>query len=625
MIHPLTHYDRECLQGLLDDTLSEPLATEVSEHVAECDDCREQFESIADDDQWWSQACSKVQGILSNPQAYALSKVSEPDDDSFNDAFATDFAVDFLEPSDNPAMLGRLGAYDIVEVIGRGGMGVVLKGYQSELNRYVAVKVLAPHLAQSAAARKRFAREAEATAAIVHPHVMAIHAVAANAKLPYLVMPLVQCESLQHRLDRQGSLPLTEILRIGLQAASGLAAAHAQGLVHRDVKPGNILLETSVDRVYLTDFGLARAVDDASLTRTGTIAGTPQFMSPEQAAGDAVDFRSDLFSLGGVLFAMCTGKPPFHAETTFGLLRRIRETAPRSIRENNPEIPEWLERIVLRLLEKEPANRFSSAAEVAQLLEGCLAHVQQPTAVELPVGWDSIPTRLQFATRWLKPRRLVSAVLISAATIAAAFMLLAPQEPAAPAVANKNNKAALRFSAEVVTATQEKETIQVDGLQLSKEGLVVLPLLAKTLQADKPIAFISDPKATVRIVGTDNDRGLTLVLVGGSELPRAEVFRCRSELPTVDQKLTLVTSDGDVSVIVATINENMPDPLDGDDGFVVTTEKLWIGAPLLASERELQGIVVGNPEKALAEGIGNLSVPAIHIQRLLDAYRRTRE
>lgn len=205
-------------------------------------------------------------------------------------------------------MLGRLGDYEILEVIGRGGMGIVLKGFQSELNRYVAVKVLAPHLALSGAARRRFDREAQATAAVVNPHVMAIHAVAASAKLPYLVMPFVACESLQQRLNRQGPLDVKDVLRIGLQAASGLAAAHAQGLVHRDVKPANILLETNVDRVMLTDFGLARAVDDATLTRTGVIAGTPQYMSPEQANGDAVDHRSDLFSLGSVLYAMCTGR-----------------------------------------------------------------------------------------------------------------------------------------------------------------------------------------------------------------------------------------------------------------------------------------------------------------------------
>src|SRR5436190_9688919 len=197
-------------------------------------------------------------------------------------------------------------------------------------------------------------------------------------------MAYVPGRSLQEWIDAQGPLDVKEVLRIGMQAALGLAAAHAQGLVHRDVKPANILLEANVDRVLLTDFGLARAVDDATLTRTGIIAGTPQYMSPEQANGDAVDHRSDLFSLGSVLYAMCTGRPPFRAETTFGVLRRIRETPPRPIREINADIPDWLERIVLKLLSKEPHDRIATATDVANLLEQCLAHLQQPTTVALP-------------------------------------------------------------------------------------------------------------------------------------------------------------------------------------------------------------------------------------------------
>jgi serine/threonine-protein kinase len=436
MNQPITHYDRDCLQRLLEDGLPEPLASEVAEHVADCVECRQQLDSLAGQPQWWSQACSGVKEILADPTSYLSDsrdgrvRDGVPTYDSASDdSFATDFAVDFLEPSDDPAMLGRLAEYEILEVIGRGGMGIVLKGYQKELNRYVAVKVLAPYLALSAAARKRFAREAQATAAVVNPHVMAIHAVAASAKLPYLVMPFVACESLQQRLDRQGPLDVKDVLRIGLQAASGLAAAHAQGLVHRDVKPANILLETSVDRVMLTDFGLARAVDDATLTRTGVIAGTPQYMSPEQANGDAVDHRSDLFSLGSVLYAMCTGRPPFRAETTFGVLRRIRETPPRLIREINADIPEWLERIVLKLLSKSPDDRIASATEIATLLEQCLAHVQQPTTVELPkVGWALLPVRPEArktgSGKSAQPtKRVVLAFAVVAAIVLAAVWL----------------------------------------------------------------------------------------------------------------------------------------------------------------------------------------------------------
>ena len=420
---PCDQCDRERLQQLFNETLPDDLASSVADHVAECAHCQHELESLAGARNWWIEAGSRlsrssaeVPSLRMDGMGASNHRPNEPrangtvngtagpsdsirfaatnwHEESSDEAYASDFAVDFLDPSEDSAALGRLGDYEIIEVIGRGGMGIVLKGFQKELHRFVAVKVLAPHLATSGAARRRFAREAQATAAVVNPHVMAIHSVHANSKLPYLVMPFVECESLQQRLDRLGPLDVKDILRIGMQGARGLAAAHAQGLVHRDVKPANILLEANVDRVMLTDFGLARAVDDATLTRTGIIAGTPQYMSPEQANGDAVDHRSDLFSLGSVLYAMCTARPPFRAETTFGILRRIRETAPRPIREINPDIPEWLERIVFQLLSKNSAERISTANEVAQVLEKCLAHVQQPTIVPLPGEWGATPAR----------------------------------------------------------------------------------------------------------------------------------------------------------------------------------------------------------------------------------------
>ena len=169
-----------------------------------------------------------------------------------------------------------------------------------------------------------------------------------------------------------------------MQIAAGLSAAHGQGLVHRDVKPSNILLENGVERVKITDFGLARAVDDVCMTQSGTVAGTPHYMSPEQAGAGRIDHRSDLFSLGSILYAMCVGRPPFRSETMMGILKRVTEETPSPVRELNPEIPDWMVAIVMRMLEKNPDDRFPSASEVSQLLGEYLAHVQNPETHPLP-------------------------------------------------------------------------------------------------------------------------------------------------------------------------------------------------------------------------------------------------
>lgn len=368
--------DPDRIEQFLGHQLSDDEQTTFEQHLDDCSHCRHQLETTAADDAVWSAVRDSLQ----------------PEDEETNPASTDDSAViresvlGYLAPTDDERMIGRLGTYEVMGVIGSGGMGVVLKALDTALNRYVAIKVLAPHLATSGSARKRFSREAQAAAAVVHDNVIEIHGVSEFSGLPYLVMPYVSSPSLQRRLDQQGPLSVAEILRIGTQAAAGLAAAHAQGLVHRDVKPANILLADGVERAKLTDFGLARAADDCSLTRTGIIAGTPQFMSPEQARGDSVDQRSDLFSLGSVLYAMATGRAPFRAETSYGVLRRITDDAPKPIREINPDIPEWLCQIIRKLLSKQADGRYESASEVAGLLKESLAHVQQPTAVSLPAS-----------------------------------------------------------------------------------------------------------------------------------------------------------------------------------------------------------------------------------------------
>lgn len=295
-----------------------------------------------------------------------------------------EISLDFLQPSDKPGCIGLVGQYEVVEVVGRGGMGLVLRAHDPKLNRIVAIKVMIPELAANAMAVKRFLREAQAAAAVSHDHVVTIHAIEEDNKPPFIAMEYVDGQSLQEKIDADGALDLKEILRIGMQTAAGLAAAHKQGLVHRDIKPANILLENGIERVKITDFGLARAVDDLAMTQTGQIAGTPQYMSPEQAQGQPVDARTDLFSLGSVLYAMCTGRPAFRADNAVAVLRRVADDQPRPIREVNAEIPDWLESIVAKLLAKNADDRFDSAEDVSELFGQHLAHLQHPTVADKP-------------------------------------------------------------------------------------------------------------------------------------------------------------------------------------------------------------------------------------------------
>jgi WD40 repeat protein len=349
-------------------------------HLEECEECNRTMERMAGGASW----CREVAALLSADDPDEAAPLGEKWSE-------IDFTVENLEAADDPNLLGRLGGYDVLEILGRGGMGVVLKAFDRELKRCVAIKVLAPHLAHSSLAKKRFAREAQAAAAVVHPNVLAIHQVQAGGRLPFLVMPLVAGESLAERLANQGILELKEILRIGMQAAAGLAAAHDQGLVHRDVKPANILLEIGIDRAVLTDFGLARAADDVSMTRWGIIAGTPQYMSPEQAKGEPLDGRSDLFSLGCVLYEMATGVSPFRTDSVMATMRRLVDESPQALASLNPELPPWFIAIVNRLLEKQPARRFGSAKEVSELLASCLAYIQQPAAALPPDMASALP------------------------------------------------------------------------------------------------------------------------------------------------------------------------------------------------------------------------------------------
>jgi serine/threonine protein kinase/WD40 repeat protein len=301
-----------------------------------------------------------------------------------------------LAPSQDPGEIGRLGNYRVLRVLGTGGMGVVFQAEDLALKRHAALKAMKPSMAASPSARQRFLREAQATAAIKHDHIVTIYQVGQQRGVPFLAMELLEGESLEERLRRTGRLPVAEVLHIGRETAEGLAAAHKRGLMHRDIKPANLWLESlpgesggsaSRYRVKILDFGLARAVsDEAHLTQQGVIVGTPAYMAPEQATGQVVGARCDLFSLGCVLYRLCTGAAAFKGKDAIAVLLAVASEHPKPPRQLNPEVPPALNNLILRLLAKDPADRPSSAAAVVKALTAIEpAPAGEPTQPFVPV------------------------------------------------------------------------------------------------------------------------------------------------------------------------------------------------------------------------------------------------
>ncbi len=278
---------------------------------------------------------------------------------------------DFLAPPGGPGEIGWLAHYRVLQLIGQGGMGFVFEAIDSQLNRSVALKVLSPELARVSDFRQRFLREARAAAATSGDQVVSIYQVGEERGVPYFAMELLAGESLEARLAREPRLTLAEVLRIGREIATGLAGPHSRGLIHRDVKPGNVWLQAPSGRVKLLDFGLAYQADSGdNLTRTGVILGTPAYMAPEQADGVHVDARADLFSLGCILYHMAAGRPPFTGSTTISILKAVALHDPPPPSQSGAEMTPAFDAILKRLLAKSPDDRPGSAAEVADALRG---------------------------------------------------------------------------------------------------------------------------------------------------------------------------------------------------------------------------------------------------------------
>lgn len=433
----------------------------ASRHVEACAACQQRLTGLAGDANWWSDAHSLLGADGGSRWVLDTSHMDRQLSSSSGGAADTvrESVLKLLETPSHPELLGRLGRYDVERVIGSGGMGVVLKAHDSELNRPIAVKLLAPHLAHVGAARERFAREGRAAAAVVHEHVVAIYNVEPAGPVPYLVMQYVAGRSLQARVDEDGPLSVEEMLRIGMQAAAGLAAAHRQGLVHRDVKPSNILLENQVERAVLTDFGLARAIDDASLTQTGILAGTPHYMSPEQATGGPIDHRSDLFSIGAVLYFMATGHPPFRATGTLAVLHRICREPHRPAWQFNKDLPDELCDVIDQLLEKKPGRRPASADEVQRQLAALLSRVQQRGLSRRRLrGWSGRALRRKAA--WAAGIGSAAAVVF----VASRWLPPAAEEPSVPVPPSGSQIAS---TPRVMTAVDEAAARQTER-ELSK-------------------------------------------------------------------------------------------------------------------------------------------------------------
>ena len=368
----------EVLAQLLRDSQVESASSSLEEHLSVCADCRQRLEEMAggltslgrasDSAKNDSSALDGVIQQLKKKTGAIAAEATRAETPQWLKLIAQ---VNNPTTSDsnvaNPLQLKLGSRYEVLEVIKAGGMGIVFRGIDLTLDRVVAIKLVT---AQAACGNsiERFYREARAMAAVKHDHIVTIHSVETEEGLPFLVMEYIDGISLSDRVQNCGKLNFDEVVQLGQEMAAALECAHDVGLVHRDLKPGNVLLENDTGRAKVTDFGLAKFSTDSALTRTGVVVGTPEFMSPEQAIGDPTDARSDLFSLGSVLYTACTGHSPFQATTDWQVIQRIQNETLSPLSARYKDVEPWFSDIVQQLLHKDPERRIQSAAEVRQYL-----------------------------------------------------------------------------------------------------------------------------------------------------------------------------------------------------------------------------------------------------------------
>lgn len=477
--------NEEWLVLLTKDQLDEERTCYLIEHLDHCKSCSEQLNRLSFADTNWSESRTVILEEASKRTQTKSSKLvaDEPFPTKITSLIRWLEPIADASPISSHHYIGQVDGYWVKRVIGYGGMGVVLEAWDTKLHRVVAIKAMHPHLAANGSAKQRFVREARGAASVVHPNVVAIHTVHAEHDPPYFIMPLVEGESLQSRIDRLGPLDVDAALRVAIQIADGLSAAHAQGLVHRDIKPANILLEHGTERALLTDFGVVRALNETTMTASGVIAGTPEYMSPEQATGNEIDSRSDLFSLGCVLYAMLSGRSPFRSETTWGVLRRIEKDTPRRLSELRPDLSDAVESLVSWLLEKQPNQRVDSATDLADDLRQLLAHHVDRRQHHLPLR---LAKRLQ---RRSKNVRRIVPWLVACCSIFCASMIvwsLAPKHPKVPALDESTLHANKRSTPSVVTNRTPVFQAELLDAEIRKLDLLTSEIESQLMQS--PIA-----------------------------------------------------------------------------------------------------------------------------------------
>lgn len=360
-----------------------------------------------------------------------------------------------LLPPETHGSIGRFQTYDVMEVVGRGGMGVVFRAFDRQLHRNVAIKAMSEKLLKSETARKRFLREARSAAAINHANVVSIYAAGEEAGYPFLAMEFVNGKTLEDRIHKESPLDVTDALRISSQIASGLAAAHRQGVIHRDIKPSNILIVDQIDRIKISDFGLALlALEHTDLTSFGDVVGTPSFMAPEQINGEDISPATDLFSLGVVIYTMFLGHSPFRARGNLAALHRINDYHPPLLHEQFPQVPAKLSSLVAQLMEKNPKKRPQSAEAVADEL---LKISNERIASD---GSTTVTVAKPEQNSWIFYQRLMGLGLATAAGLAG----LSLYWPMITAPSKSNPESLFNAQVPVVTANPKAKSILADQI-----------------------------------------------------------------------------------------------------------------------------------------------------------------